>query len=417
MFSIHGGEQAVCINPPQGYGPSAQVATVWPTADSWGPDAEFIVLALRCAQLDELVGPVTGRGFFDASGTSGMLAVVASRYGAREAWVLSTENTGGASAHPWLSRHYRQCHTTSDLGRASDCEAAVYNFYRYPEPGCLAALGQALPAGARLVVVGALPAHLSTIHQTARSVGLEVVTSPIPWVDEMQLVTLVKGESSVAAGGSHFALPSTAQARYERWAHLAASLHVGPAWRIDGLPQPPSPHEHAIAITPSLSYGSGGNEVTQMVLQTIGGLPEATWADDPSVLDIGCGTGILAIACARRGASRITAMDICPQARAEASRNAQINEVPVRVTAEIPTDERFDVILANLYGSVWPEYLPRLSQLLQPGGIVVCGGIPSVRHAPFEAELVAAGLEIVAVHRMLGDEDVGWPCAVARMRK
>lgn len=420
VFPIHGGRQAVCINPPEGYGPSAEVATVWPCASSWGPDAELIVLALRCAQLDELVGPLSGQGFFDASGTSGMLAVVASRYGAEHAWVLCPEDEPGhdPTIEPWLPRHYPQCRTTLEPGRASSCGAAVYNFYRYPEPECLAAVGHALPPGARMVVVGALPAHLSTIDRAARSVGMEVVTSAMPWVDEMQLVTLIKRDGMVSGRASGaapaFELPRGPEARYARWAHFAASLRVAPNWRVDSRPRPAVPNEHAIAIAPSLSYGSGGNDVTQMVLQSIGGVPEATWARDPAVLDLGCGTGILAIACARRGATRITAMDICPRARAEASRNARINGVDVRVTDQVPPGQRFDVIVANLYGSVWPEYLPRLSSMLELGGIVLCGGIPSKRHAAFEASLVEAGLELVDVHRTLGDQDVGWPCAVAR---
>ncbi len=414
VFSIHDGDQAVCINPPVGYGPSAQVATVWPSANSWGPDAELIVLALRCAQLDELVGPLAGRTFFDASGTSGMLAVVASRYGADRSWVLAPRVLDGALAHPWLSRHYPRCQTTPDPSAASTCDAAVYNFYRYPEPACLAAVAHALPVGARLVVVGVLPAHLSTIEGVASETGLELVRSTMPWVDEMQLVTFVKRGPGQGEPAS-FALPDSIEASRARWAQFAASMRVQPDWRIDGVPKPAEPGEHAIAITPSLCYGSGGNEVTQIMLQTIGGLPKATWADDPAVLDLGCGTGILAIGCARRGARRITAMDICPQARAQASRNAELNGVDIDVVDEVPSDERYDLIVANLYGSIWPEYLPRLPQMLRPGGLVLSTGIPSHCHEPFAADLAEVGLDVVQVYRELAGQDVGWPCAVSRM--
>jgi ribosomal protein L11 methyltransferase len=130
----------------------------------------------------------------------------------------------------------------------------------------------------------------------------------------------------------------------------------------------------SVRLDPGLAFGTGTHPSTALCL---------TWLDsrlptDATVIDYGCGSGVLAIAAARLGARAVQAFDIDPQALIATRDNALANRVEqlVHVHASAETlAPRVDVVLANILAGTLIELAPRLVALLRPGGQLVLAGI------------------------------------------
>ena len=122
--------------------------------------------------------------------------------------------------------------------------------------------------------------------------------------------------------------------------------------------------------------------------------------DGARVLDVGCGSGILAIAAVRLGAARVVGVDTDPIAVESTLANARLNRVLRRVTAHLgslPSGEPpFDVVLANLIASVLIALAPELARELRPNGVLVASGIFIDRESDVRAAFAAAGLVLDA---------------------
>ena len=95
-----------------------------------------------------------------------------------------------------------------------------------------------------------------------------------------------------------------------------------------------------------------------------------------TVIDYGCGSGILAIAAARLGAARVVGVDIDPQALVATRDNAQRNRVEVEVQASSDArPEPADVVVANILSSPLKLLAPMLTDLVRPGGMLVISGV------------------------------------------
>jgi ribosomal protein L11 methyltransferase len=116
------------------------------------------------------------------------------------------------------------------------------------------------------------------------------------------------------------------------------------------------------------------------------------------VLDVGCGSGILAIAAARLGAGRVLAIDTDPIAIEATRSNARRNKLVRRIAARqgsLPSGEpAFNVVLANLIASLLVDLAPDLARELVPGGVLVASGIFVDRERDVRAALEAAGLRV-----------------------
>lgn len=129
-----------------------------------------------------------------------------------------------------------------------------------------------------------------------------------------------------------------------------------------------------IIIEPRMSFGTGHHETTRLVAMW---LLEADMAGK-SVLDMGCGTGILAILAAKKGAGRILAIDNYPFAYENTIDNVQRNGFPgidVRLgDASLLGGEAFDVVLANITRNVLLEDMAKYFSVMKPGGELYLSG-------------------------------------------
>jgi ribosomal protein L11 methyltransferase len=135
-----------------------------------------------------------------------------------------------------------------------------------------------------------------------------------------------------------------------------------------------------IRIDPGMAFGTGGHETTRLCLELLESVMEAEpLLTIPSLLDLGTGSGILAMAASLLGAGRILALDIDPDAIVVARENLALNGLTDNVecgTAPLESlTERFDIILANILAEELVRLAPDLAKRLQPGGALILSGI------------------------------------------
>ncbi|OGC02468.1 ribosomal protein L11 methyltransferase [candidate division KSB1 bacterium RBG_16_48_16] len=153
---------------------------------------------------------------------------------------------------------------------------------------------------------------------------------------------------------------------------VTENIWIKPSWE----PPPQKLPRCLIEIDPEMAFGTGMHETTQMMLKLL----EEHVRPGMSVLDIGTGSGILAIAAAKSGAGRIVAHDIDPVAVQTAARNAQKNSVRQRLVLFTGSPEAlkavvFDLILANVNRLAIEKMLPRLKKMLINKSKLIISGI------------------------------------------
>jgi ribosomal protein L11 methyltransferase len=138
--------------------------------------------------------------------------------------------------------------------------------------------------------------------------------------------------------------------------------------------EPRPEFEYEIVIDPKMAFGTGHHQTTSMMLEL---LLENDMAGK-RVLDMGCGTGILAIMAAKLGAADITAIDYDPVCYDSTIENAQLNNISnIKVlcgSKEVIPDEQYDVILANINRNILLDQMERYSQALKPDGELYLSG-------------------------------------------
>lgn len=146
-------------------------------------------------------------------------------------------------------------------------------------------------------------------------------------------------------------------------------------WIVPSWCQAPEAEAVNILLDPGLAFGTGTHPTTALCMSWL----DAQDLQGKTVLDYGCGSGILGVAAAKLGASRVTAIDIDPQALLATHSNAERNGVSDKIRTGLPrelhNDERFDVVLANILAGPLVELAPTLCQALQPGGLIALSGI------------------------------------------
>lgn len=159
----------------------------------------------------------------------------------------------------------------------------------------------------------------------------------------------------------------------------------------------PQPDDVVVVLDPGMAFGTGLHPTTQMCLQAV----EEHLEPGAKVLDLGTGSGILAIAAAKLGAGSVLALDNDPLAVRAAQANVQSNGVQNAVTIELgsldKTTKEFDLVLVNILARVIIELADQgLVDRVRPTGLVIAAGIIEEQEAEVTAALREHGLEIVA---------------------
>jgi ribosomal protein L11 methyltransferase len=145
-------------------------------------------------------------------------------------------------------------------------------------------------------------------------------------------------------------------------------------WVCPSSQSPPDPKAVNLLLNPGLAFGSGTHPTTALCLEWLDGA-ELT---DTTVIDYGCGSGILAIAAAKLGARQVWAVDIDPQALQASEQNAAINEVNENIfltTPEAMPIMAVDILLSNILAGILIGLASRFSQFVKTGGRVLLAGI------------------------------------------
>lgn len=175
-------------------------------------------------------------------------------------------------------------------------------------------------------------------------------------------------------------------------------LFVRPPW-ITEVP----PGRVAIVLDPGMAFGTGHHASTRGCLVLL----EAALRTRPRarVLDLGTGSGILAIAARKLGAGEIWAIDIDPDACAVAAENAAVNDVPdLHIGTDLDAARGpFDIVLANLFAAQLVEFAPIIAGRLAPGGAAIGAGILAS-----EADAVAAAWRDAGLAADGDWRDEGW---------
>jgi ribosomal protein L11 methyltransferase len=184
---------------------------------------------------------------------------------------------------------------------------------------------------------------------------------------------------------------------------IGERIWVVPSWHET----PTDPNAICLAVDPGLAFGTGSHPTTHLCLLW---LEQQSHLQNKSLLDYGCGSGILAIAAKKLGCNPVVGTDIDPQAMVAARSNAEINGVditfalPDDVVPMLGADARYDIVMANILANPLQVLAPALVQRIRPGGQIVLSGVLSR-----QAE------EVIATYRQwltlsIWKESEGWVC-------
>jgi ribosomal protein L11 methyltransferase len=253
------------------------------------------------------------------------------------------------------------------------------------------------------------------IEAGAHSVGIENLDAPRATLSALlssaQDAPRLVSEAARAAGLAAVPGFKTSKVDDQDWVRrtqaqfvpieIGARLWVGPSWR-----EAPGGRV-AVRLDPGLAFGTGTHPTTQLVLKFL----EEQIKGGERVLDYGCGSGILAIAAAKLGASHVDAVDIDPDAVCAAAANAAANGVSMRtVVPEDLAPTEYDLVVSNILAQPLILLAPLLAQRTRRGGRVALSGILETQ----AAEVAAAYLPFFDAQ--IAQTEDGW-ALVAGLRR
>ncbi|ALP38329.1 ribosomal protein L11 methyltransferase [Paenibacillus sp. IHB B 3084] len=206
--------------------------------------------------------------------------------------------------------------------------------------------------------------------------------------------------------------------QYFKPLRVSDRLTIKPTWEAY---EPASEDEKIIELDPGMAFGTGTHPTTSLCLRAL----ESVIKGGEEVIDVGTGSGILAIGAVQLGAKHVLALDLDPVAVSSARENTHLNGLEDRITikesdllsvlnASDPTlgiQLPVKLVVANILAEIILLFIDDVYKALEPGGIYIASGIWKNKEEVVENALKAAGFDIAETCR---DED--WLAFVARKR-
>jgi len=194
--------------------------------------------------------------------------------------------------------------------------------------------------------------------------------------------------------------------------HIGSNLVIVPAW-MDS----PTPDRIVVRIDPGMAFGTGTHPTTQLCLELLeaeiqDAITGSAASEAVSVIDVGCGSGILSIAALKMGASSAVAIDTDPEAIEAAHSNAKLNGIErglklgVGSIADLQDgsygDSQAAIVVANILAPVIIRLLQiGLAQLVSCGGKLILSGILETQLTEVEDAVLASGLRLVGCYQTM----------------
>lgn len=193
--------------------------------------------------------------------------------------------------------------------------------------------------------------------------------------------------------------------RYFKVSRLTKQFVVVPSW--ERAAYSPQDGDVVIDLDPGMAFGTGTHASTRLVLEAMQALADAGASPD-RILDVGCGSGILAIAAVKRWpAARCSAVDNDPIAAQATAENAAVNGVGDRIAASTTplgaVGDAFPLVLANIQAHVLRELKTELVAATAPGGTLILSGLLTPQAQPVADEFVAAGMTLGEIRASTDD--------------
>ena len=178
--------------------------------------------------------------------------------------------------------------------------------------------------------------------------------------------------------------------------HSGQRLVIRPSWRE----YIPKDNEVVLELDPGMAFGTGLHPTTRLCLEQV----EQRTKPGMRVLDVGTGSGILALAAAKLGAASVYCIDNSTVAVESATANAAINNLNDKITVVLGTlDEataarmagQYDMALVNILAHIIGDMAPQLSQVMASGALLIASGIIEAHRQDAEQSLLSRGLELI----------------------
>ncbi|RAP76732.1 50S ribosomal protein L11 methyltransferase [Paenibacillus montanisoli] len=211
---------------------------------------------------------------------------------------------------------------------------------------------------------------------------------------------------------------ATAWKQYFKPIRVSERLTIKPTWEEYS----PLPEERIIELDPGMAFGTGTHPTTALCLRTL----ETVITGDEEVIDVGTGSGILAIGAILLGARRVLALDLDPIAVSSAIENTKLNKLEDKIqvhlsdllgvlntggesAVQLNVTVPVDVVVANILAEIILLFIDDVYAALKPGGTYIASGIFKNKEEAVEAGLAQAGFTIIDRQR---DQD--WIAFVAK---
>ena len=222
-------------------------------------------------------------------------------------------------------------------------------------------------------------------------------------LEELKEMGLDLGEAKVEHEKMHEEDWANTWKQYYKPSKVGEKIVVKPIWEEYEAKE----NELVVDLDPGMAFGTGTHETTRMCIQAL----ERYVKEESTVFDVGCGSGILAIAAAKLGAKLAVGVDLDPVAVESSIENVGYNNLSNIEILHGNLVEKADIVVANILAEIICILTDDVKRVLKDGGIFITSGIIHDRVDMVCEKLEATGFEVIEKNR-----DGEWNCIVAKLK-